>query len=428
MSSPSDTHAHRAAEEVAQTSYGRLVSMLAVSTGSIAQAEDVLADAFAAALRTWPERGVPDSPVAWILTVARRNFIGNVRTAAARALAEQALRTLARAEATAMAGPAIGDDRLRLMFVCTHPAIDVTIHAPLMLQVVLGIDAIRMASVFHVNPTTLGQRLVRAKRKIAASGISFEVPDRTQLPERLHSVLDAVYAAFTTGWDDPGGLDEARADLADEAIRLARLVVELLPDQPESLGLLALMLHARARTAARRDPSGRFVPLDQQDTTLWSRALMSEAEQHLSRAAAMGSLGPYQLEAAIQSVHGLRAVTGRTDWQSIATLYDGLEALVPSLGVRVARSAAHARVHGAAAGLALLDGLSSAEADRYQPYWVVRLHLLLEVGDRRGAEVAREHALGLTEEPALRAHLASLQIAPAAELPVPGAPDKPTRS
>ena len=412
MTPESAVQARRAAEEVAQTSYGRLMSMLAVSTGSIAQAEDVLADAFAAALRTWPERGVPDNPVAWILTVARRHFIAEVRSAAARERANLASRTLARAEATAMAGPQIADDRLRMMFVCTHPAIDVAIHAPLMLQVVLGIDVARMASVFNVNAATLGQRLVRAKRKITASGIPFAVPDRVHLPDRLASVLDAVYAAFTTGWDDPAGLDAGRADLTDEAIRLARLVVALLPDEPEPLGLLALMLHAQARSEARRDDDGRFVPLDLQDTALWSRADITEAERHLSRAAAMGRPGAFQLEAAIQSVHALRAATGRTDWSAIAVLYDGLERLVPTVGVRVARAAAHARVGGAEAGLLLIDDLAPEDVEQYQPYWVVRLHLLLDIRDPVGAEVARARALELTVEPAVRAHLANLGAKP----------------
>lgn len=397
--------AHQAAEAVARTSYGRLLGYLARNAGDITLAEDVLSEAFEAAVRTWPKQGVPTHPVAWLLTTARRRLIGDARRADTRRRAQQGLEVLAKADAAAMAGPSLEDDRLRLMFVCTHPAIDPAIHAPLILQTVFGIDANRMATVFNLPAKALGQRLVRAKQKIAAARIPFLVPASQDFPGRLTSILDAIYAVYTSGWDDPGGSDEKRRGLSQEAIRLGRLVVELIPGEPEACGLLALMLHAEARVDARRDEHGAFVPLASQDTQRWSRELIVEAEAHLSRAAGQQRIGAYQLEAAIQSVHARRALTGVTDWASIATLYDGLVALSPSVGASVARAAAHGEAMGPDTGLALLSGLGIDDVVSYQPYWTVAAHLYARRGNAAAAADSLQRAITLTSDPAIRRHL-----------------------
>lgn len=380
--------AGRAVEEAARTSWGRLLAHLAAGTRDLAAAEDALAEAFLAAVRSWPDSGVPDRPEAWLLTAARRTLIDAARR---RDVATRALPSLARLvgqEPGALS--TIPDKRLELLFTCAHPAIAVGVRSPLMLQTVLGLDAARIASAFLVSPATMGQRLVRAKAKIKRAGIPFSVPDPSLLPERLEFVLDAIYAAYGTGWDE-------RSGLVDEALRLARLVTELLPAEPEAHGLLAALLHGAARERARRADDGAFVPLDEQDVRRWSPALMAEAERHLVRATAPGR---YQLLGAIQSVHNRRAVTGATDWAAIAALYDGLVACTPSIGAQVARAAAHMQNGAPAAALAMLDAI---DAPTYQPYWVVRAHCLHRTGsDPAGAT---QIALGLTEDPALRAHL-----------------------
>lgn len=387
------------------TSYGRLVAYLARTTGDIAAAEDALGEALAAALTTWRDRGVPDRPASWVLTVARRHLISAARR---RATAERAGPTLKLLEDELGEPRPIGtipDRRLELLYVCAHPSIDPRVRAPLMLQTVLGLDAARIAASFVVSPATMGQRLSRAKAKIRDAGISFSVPGPDELPDRTRNVLDAIYAAYGAGWDDPEGTDPRRLGLTAEAQRLCRIVVMLEPDDAEARGLLALMLHLEARSDARRDHDGRYVPLDQQDVTLWSPALMLEAEQQLSAAFAVQQLGAYQLHAAIQSVHNRRALTGATDWAAVATLYDGLVAHSPSIGVQVARSAAHGEAHGARTGLDLLDAITPERVSGYQPYWATRAHLLQRLGRGADAQVAARRAIGLTTDPAVRAHL-----------------------
>lgn len=398
--------AREAVEQVARTSRARLLGHLAAGVRDLTAAEDALAEAFVAALRTWPERGVPERPEAWLLTAARRTLIDAARR---RDVAARALPDLARLAPGDDAVPdelsTIPDTRLGLLFTCAHPAIAEGVRAPLMLQVVLGLDAARIAAAFLVSPTSMGQRLVRAKTKIGRAGIPFAVPGPEELPGRLASVLDAVYAAYGTGWDDPAGRDVRRRGLTAEALRLARLVVELLPDEPEARGLLALLLHSSARDAARRTPEGAFVPLDRQDVRRWAPGLMAEAERHLAAAAARRHPGPYQFQAAIQSVHNRRAVTGTTDWASVALLYDGLVAHEPAVGAQVARAAAHLHAGRPAAALAIVDALDPALVAAYQPYWVVRAHCLHRTGGDAGR--AARVALGLTEDPALRTHLSS---------------------
>ena len=402
---PDSSDPRDAVAQAARQSYGKLLAYLAARTRDLAGAEDALSEAFASALAEWPTQGIPRSPEAWLLAVARRKVIDAARRTRTRREAVPALEWLRAAQVAPDAD--IPDERLRLMFACAHPAIDPAVRAPLILQTVLGFDAGAIASAFLVAPTTMGQRLVRAKRKILDAGIAFRVPDRDELGERLDAVLDSVYAVYAAGWTDPTGTLPRLRNLADEAIWLGRLIVTLLPDAPEALGLLALMLHAEARRAARRDAAGNYVPLAAQDPANWDVRRIDEAEGLLAKAAALGGIGRFQLEAAVQSVHAARRATGATDWAAIIELYDGLLRLTGSAVVAVNRAAAVAALHGPSAGLAALDRVSVASLAEYQPYWAVRAALLREVGDLPGADRAYQRAIGLEADVAVRRFLQS---------------------
>jgi RNA polymerase sigma-70 factor (ECF subfamily) len=391
-----------AAERVARESYGRLVALLASRTRDVAAAEDALADAFAAALRVWPAEGAPLNPEAWLFAAAKRRLIDGARRAAtAKAGEARVAAAIEEIEADMRENADIPDRRLGLMFACAHPAIDPGVRTALMLQTVLGLTADRIAAAFLVEPAAMGQRLVRAKTKIRDSGVPFAIPAPLQWPERIGAVLDAIYAAYGEGWTDAGG--ERRA-LAEEAIWLGRVLAQSAPEEPEALGLLALMLHLEARRAARRDAEGRYVPLADQDCARWNRAAAEEAERLLRRAAAMGQIGRYQLEAAIQSAHAARAWAGVTDWSAIVTLYDALVALTGSPVAKLNRIAARAQVDGAAAGLAELEALGEALAG-YQPYWALRAHLLARNGQPGEARAAYAEAIARERDVAVIAHL-----------------------
>jgi RNA polymerase sigma-70 factor (ECF subfamily) len=306
----------------------------------------------------------------------------------------------------------IPDQRLALMFACAHPAIEVGIRAPLILQVVLGLDAKAIASAFLTSPAAMGKRLVRAKDKIRQAGIPFAVPERAELPGRLDAVLDAIYAAFGEGWTDPGGTDVARRDLTDEALFLARLVTELLPQEPEALGLLALMLHAHARRGARRTPGGDYVPLAEQDPGLWDADMIAAAEVLLYRAGALGAIGRYQLEGALQSAHVHRCRTGRANWAEVVKLYDALAALAGSPVVAINRALAIAELDGAGAALAAMPAVAEdARLAEYQPYWAARAALLARTGANGEARRAYEIAIGLERDGAVRRFLQARQAA-----------------
>ena len=401
--------AHRAADAVARRSYGKLVAFLAARTRDVAAAEDALADAFASALTDWPKNGCPDNPEAWLLTVARRKIIDAARRRQTAAGAALELRVLAEGF-DERAGTDIPDHRLALMFACAHPAIDAGIRAPLILQAVLGLDAAMIASAFLLAPAAMGQRLVRAKHKIRDAAIPLRIPEREELPGRLDTVLDAIYAAFAEGWSDPDGTDVARRDLAEEALFLGRLVTELLPDEPEALGLLALMLHAEARRRARRDTNGDYVPLAEQDPALWDATMIAEAEVLLLRASALGSIGRYQLEGALQSAHVDRRRTGRANWPAVVRLYDALLALADSPVVAINRALAVSEVEGCAVALGLLDELAGdARLTQYQPYWAARAQLLARTGEHGAARHAYDVAIGLERDPAVRRFLRDRQ-------------------
>ena len=394
---------HAAAELAARVSYGRLLAYLAAQWRDVTAAEDALGEAFVAALETWPRAGVPDKPEAWLLAVARRRLIDGARHARVEDVAAAALRIVVdRAEQEASSKALFPDERLKLLFVCAHPAIDEAARTPLMLQTVLGLDAARIASAFLVAPAAMGQRLVRVKAKIRDAGIRFEIPEPRELPSRLEAVLQAIYAAYDSGWEDVAGADPRRQGLAEEAIWLGRLVTRLLPDEPEGRGLLALMLHCEARRGARRDAEGRYVPLTRQDVALWSQPLTEEAEEILAAASTAMKPGRFQLEAAIQSVHAQRAVTGHTDWEAIALLYEGLIRLAPTIGARVGSAAALAEAKGDDAGLAALEAIPPEAVTGYQPYWALSAHLLKRLGRAAEAREAYARAVGLSEDPAVR--------------------------
>ena len=396
--------AGQAAELAARASYGRLLAYLAARWRDVARAEDALGDALLAALETWPRTGVPDNPVAWLLTAARRRLVDGARHAGVAAAAEADLKIMLdeRADASPAAFP---DERLALLFVCAHPAIDEAARTPLMLQTVLGLDAARIASAFLVAPATMSQRLVRVKAKIREAGIRFEIPAPGELTARLDAVLEAIYAAYGSGWEDVAGADPRRHGLAEEAIWLGRLVARLRPDEPEAQGLLALMLHCEARRAARRDAAGAYVPLGFQDLRRWSRPMIEEAEEVLAGAARLKAAGRFQLEAAIQSVHAQRVRTGETDWEAVTLLYEGLLRHAPTMGARVAHAAALGEARDAEAGLAALDAIPPDEVATYQPYWALRGHVLKALGRAAEAGEAYDRAIGLSEDPAVRAFL-----------------------
>jgi RNA polymerase sigma-70 factor (ECF subfamily) len=397
--------AHRIIERVARESYGRLVAYLSSHTRDVASAEDALSNALVAALTTWPRDGVPQNPEAWLLTTARHSLIDIVRHQRVAEASEPTLLPLREEPKELPLSPEFPDERLKLLFVCAHPAIDPAMHTPLMLQTVLGLDAVRIAHAFLVSPTTMGQRLVRAKTKIRDGGIQFEVPLERELPQRLDAVLEAIYAAFGIGWDDMAGVDQRGRDLAEEAIWLARVLLQLMPGEAEVRGLLALMLHCEARRSTRRGPESRYVPLSEQDSHQWSLPLIEEAEAHLSEPSSRGRTGRFQLEAAIQSVHAERARSGRTEWTAIVLFYEQLIRISPTLGTRTGYAAAVAEANGPEAGLAVLDGIDPGDVSAYQPYWAVRAHLLQRLGKTSEAVDAFDRAIGLAEDPAVRQFL-----------------------
>jgi RNA polymerase sigma-70 factor (ECF subfamily) len=396
--------ARRAAETAARAAYGRLLAILTARSRDIAAAEDALSEGFLAALRTWPDGGVPDNPDAWLLTAARNSARNTARHQGVVDAAAADLALLQ--DETAPDAPAVPDDRLKLMFVCAHPAIDAALRTPLMLQTVLGLDAAQIGAAFLVAPAAMGQRLVRCKAKIKDARLRFELPTAEDMPERLQDVLNAIYAAYGTAWDAVAGADTGCRDLADEALFLSRLLVALLPAEPEARGLLALMLYCESRRAARRSPEGHFVPLKRQDARLWTRSLIVEAENQLTEASRAGVFGRFQCEAAIQSVHVQTPITGRTNHHALATLYGLLAVHCPGVGVLVGQAAAMVEAGEPAQALAVLGRLQADEVLSYQPYWVTLAHARAAAGDGPSARQALQTAIGLTEDPAIRAFLA----------------------
>ena len=396
--------AQATAAQALRESYGKLLARLACDWKDLTSAEDALAEAFEKALTHWPRHGVPRSPQAWLLTVARRQMLQRWRRQS-RAPSEPAPSLLEQIDGD------YPDDRLRLMLICAHPALDPGVRTPLMLQVVLGLQAREIASALLVSPDSLAQRLVRAKRKLKEARVGWEEPGQEALAERIQAVLDAIYAAYALSWETFPASPTQVQDLDGEALYLARLVVQLQPENPEARGLLALMLHCEARKPARQGPDGRFIPLSEQEVGRWDAPLIDQAENHLRRAAALNRPGPYQLEAAVQSAHNQRVRGLHTPWRAIAALYQQLNESWPSWGSMVGETIACIENSQFERARELLEAIPSAVAQNFQPWWVARAYLAEKTADQTRAFECYERAIGLCAQPAMRDYLKSRQTA-----------------
>jgi RNA polymerase sigma-70 factor (ECF subfamily) len=407
--------ANKTIERIGRECYGRLLSILAARSNDLAAAEDALSEAFSEALSRWPEVGIPDNPEAWLLTTARRKRLDGFRRSIIQQRAiehigtaialDDARRNGSQREMDSDSAVEIQDERLKLMFVCAHPAMDEAIRTPLMLQSLLGLDAARIASSMLVAPSTMGQRLSRAKRKIRDAKIPLQIPNREELDTRLASVLEAIYAAYGLGWEDPSCTSDASTNLTSEAIWLARTTMELLPNRPETLGLLSLMLFCDARAAARRDDFDRYIPFEKQSLDQWDVRKIEEAETLLRQASKMGEVGPFQLEAAIQSAHTFRRITGHNNWNEILHLYEGLIRYCKTFGALIGRALALAEIDGPQAALLQLDCLDCERVKSHLPYWAARAELLSRSGRLAEAMEAFRRAIGLANDPAVRSFL-----------------------
>ncbi len=361
--------------------YGKLIATLSSRSGDIAGAEDALSDAFVSALSSWPKQGIPQRPEAWLLTVARNRRIDKARRDTRLVITDQDF------DVADVPDPEM-DERLKLMFVCAHPAIDITVHTPLMLQTVLGLEAVDIARAFLVSPTAMAQRLVRAKRKIKEARIPFKIPDEHEVADRISAVLEAIYGAYTVDWLTGDG------DLSVEAYFLSTILSDMAPDTPEVLGLHALIGFIEARRKARYH-DGKLVPVKDQDVELWDQGLLDRSMSFLSRASAFGQPGRFQLEAAIQSVHATRKQSGKTDWQALSQLYVGLNRLAPSVGSLVAHAAIVAEESDPQQGLEMLDQIEKAHGVKYQPIFAVRADCLNRLGRVSDALEAYDTAIAL---------------------------------
>ncbi|MEM7440543.1 MAG: DUF6596 domain-containing protein [Pseudomonadota bacterium] len=384
--------------EVMRASYGRLLAILSSRTGDMLLAEDVLSDAFAKALIHWPKE-MPKNPEAWLLTVAR-NRLTDIHRKDARIEFRDELPEPAPPDQSL---DDIPDDRLKLMFVCAHPAIDARIHTPLMLQSVLGLDADVIARAFILPKSTMAKRLVRAKRKIRDANIAFEIPEAEELPDRVSSVLEAIYGAFSRDW-------LGKNDLAEEAHFLADLLKQLMPDNAEVLGLAALIAYTLSRADARVQ-SGEFIPLEDQDPAHWEVALIQSAGVDLARAQALGSLGRFQLEAAIQAVHADRITTGIINWDALLQLHHGLSQIAPTIGATVSYASALGKAVGPQEGLSALLQIDEPVRASFAPAQATQAYFLSELGRPQEAAAAYERAIALTVEQPLRRYLESKRAA-----------------
>jgi len=399
------------ADEIADVfrhEYGRAVAVLTRVFGDIAAAEDAVSEAFAVAVQHWPQSGPPPSPAGWIITTARNRAIDQLRREAARGDKQAAAAEL-HVQAEPVEEGAVRDDQLRLLFTCCHPALAPQSQVALTLRLLGGLTTPEIARAFLVPEPTIAQRIVRAKGKIRDARIAYRVPEEADLPERLASVLAVVYLVFNEGYTATAGPELIRPDLCAEAIRLGRTLVELMPDEPEAAGLLALMLLTEARRPARTDSDGNLVPLPEQDRTSWTSELIDEGQQLVRACLRRNAPGPYQIQAAIQAVHSAAADPASTQWDQVVVLYDQLLALNPSPVVALNRAVAIAELDGPRVALELIDNLPLTD---YHVFHAVRAVLLARLGHDDDAATAYAAALDCTanqaEQAFLRRRLAAL--------------------
>jgi RNA polymerase sigma-70 factor (ECF subfamily) len=391
-------------DSLIRESYGRLLAYLTLRWRDIEASEDALGFAFLAALEKWPQTGIPTKPDAWLLTVARNKLIDVARQ---NKWVEQLVSGTSSDYVSSSDFEAwqVPDERLRMMLICTHPAIDAQVRPALILQTVLGLDVKEFAPAFLLSHEAMTKRLVRAKKKIRESGLAFEFPDSMDLPERLRDLIEAIYAAYCLGHEGALFEGDSRSALRDEAVQLARIMASLLPNNAEALGFLALLLFCESRRGAQQDGDGNFVPLLEQDTRLWNSDMMREAYKLLSRSASLSSPGPFQIEAAIHAAHCYRARTGVVPWSEITVLYDSLIGLHPTVGAEVSRAVAYAYAYNAEYGLEILNAISEERICNYQPWWAARGHLMERLGETERALQAFSRALGLSTQLHIRRYI-----------------------
>ena len=386
-------------DDTVRASYGKLLSLLSRKTRNIALCEDALSEAIASAMKLWPTAGEPKNPEGWLLSVARRKIIDEWRKH--KTVVDQEWSDLSSEaempssqERQETQGP-LPDERLNLMFVCANPAIDFSVRTALMLQTVMGLTVNQIASAFLMSPAVLNKRLTRAKNKIRASGIPFEWPEEEELVPRVHNVLEAIYGAY-------GRTDE---ELDAAAVVLARLMADAFPSHTEVLGLASLLLYCESRRRASRTERGEYVPLDQQDVSLWDQAQYQAAEAYLFQAHRLGAPGPFQIEAAIQSAHAFRLLSGVDTGPAICSLYEALVSIAPTAGALVGQIAAVAQFQGWEKALDLFDPLAEADYREFQPYWALKAELLRRAGRLEPSRQAAQRAAGLSSDPAVRTWL-----------------------